>query len=181
MKTLFSKMILFALVATLVMAALPFVSASAAGEDDPPVPSQGQLSNERLERVWARQLRIYNRIGRVFEHADTLTDKVQQLIDRAKANGKDVTALQAALDAFEAAIKDAHPIYESTKGIVNSHQGFDSHGTVTDPVKAQETVKAMHGKLKEIKGAMNGTGRGLRETIRTFRDANRRLQPTPTP
>lgn len=176
MKTLFKKTVLFALVAALTVASLPFVSASAAGMYDPPVPPQRQLSNERLERIWARQLRMYERFGRT----DELAAKVQKLIDRAKANGKDVSDLQSALDAFEAALKTAQPIYESTKGMINSHQGFDSNGKVTDPVKAQETILAMRGKFKEIKEAMGGTGKALREAIREFREANPRPQPTST-
>jgi phosphoserine phosphatase len=186
MKTLFRKTIVFpellcllALIAALGMAALPFVSASAAGKYDPPVPPQGQTSSERLERIWARQLRIYERIGNAFEREDAFMEKAQRLIERAKENGKDVSAVQAALDAFEAAVKDAHPIYESAKGIVNSHQGFDSTGKVADPAKAQDTVKAMREKLQNIKAAMNGSGRALREAIRAFREVNPRPQPTP--
>ncbi|HSA99259.1 MAG TPA: hypothetical protein VLE49_01325 [Anaerolineales bacterium] len=177
MKMLFRKTILFALVAALGLASLPFASASAAGQYDPPVPPQRQLTNERLERIWARQLRMYERFGRT----DELVAKAQQLIDRAKAKGKDVSAVQTALDAFAAALKKAQPIYESIKGIVNSHQGFDSSGKVTDPVKAQETITAMRGKFKEIKAAMNGTGKALREAIREFRAANPRPQRSPTP
>jgi hypothetical protein len=64
MKNLFKKTILFALVAALGLASLPLVSVSAAGPTSTPVPPQGQLSNERLERVWARQLRRYERMGR---------------------------------------------------------------------------------------------------------------------
>ena len=81
---------------------------------------------------------------------DEFVAKVQKLIDRAKANGKDVSAVQAALDTFKIAVKKAQPIYESVKGLINSHQGFDTNGKVTDPEKAEETVKAMHEKLKEI-------------------------------
>ncbi len=182
MKTLFKKTILIALVAALGMASLPFVSVSAAGAYDPPVPPEKQLSNERLEQIWARQLERYERIGKGFERDDAFIERVQKLIDRAKENGKDVSDVQAALDAFEAALKDAHPIYESAKGIVNSHQGFDENGKVTDPAKAQETVNAMRAKFQEIKEAMNGTGKALREAIRAFREANPRPpRPTPTP
>lgn len=182
MKTLFKKTILIALVAALGMASLPFVSVSAAGEYDPPVPPEKQLSNERLEQIWARQLERYERIGKGFERDDAFIERVQKLIDRARENGKDVSDVQAALDAFEAALKDAHPIYESAKGIVNSHQGFDENGKVTDPAKAQETVSAMRAKFQEIKEAMNGTGKALREAIRAFREANPRPpRPTPTP
>ena len=176
MKTLFTKTVLLALVMALGWAAMPLFSASAAGEYDPPLP-QGQITNERLERIWARQLRIYARMGR----GDEFMERVQKLIDRAKANGKDVSAVQAALDAFKEAAKDAQPIYESLKGIVNSHQGFDNNGKVTDPGKAKETVKAMHNKFKEIREAMNGTGKALREAIKAFREANPHPQSAPAP
>jgi len=181
MKTLFRKTILFALVAALGVASLPFARVSAAGEYDPNLPPRGEISNQRLEQVWARQLRLYERIGNGFERADRFTDKVQQLIDRAQENGKDVAAVQAALDAFEAALKDAHPIYESVEGIINSHQGFDADGKVTDTEKAKETVRAMGEKLKDIRAAMNGTGRALLEALRAFREVNPRPQQTPTP
>ncbi|MDL1944804.1 hypothetical protein FBQ99_20960 [Chloroflexi bacterium CFX2] len=183
MKTLFKKTLLIALVAALAVASLPLVGVSAAGNTltnaYDPLPPQGQVSNERLERVWARQLRLYEWIGNGFERSDAFVERVQKLIDRAKENGKDISALQAALDAFEAALKDAHPIYESGKGIVNSHQGFDENGKVTDPEKAKETVRAMGEKLKEIKDAMHGAGRALHEALKAFREANPRPEPAP--
>src|SRR5258706_3809683 len=128
-KMFFKKSVLLALVAvlaTLGAASLPLVSAAAQGANDPTPPPavQGQISNERLERVWARQLRIYERMGRT----DEFVERVQKLINHANANGKDVSAVQIALDAFKAAAKEAQPTYESVKGIINSHQGFDSNG-----------------------------------------------------
>jgi hypothetical protein len=176
MKILFRKTILFTLMTVMGLAAIPFVSVSAAAANNPTPPPQGRISNERLERVWARQLRIYARMGRT----DEFVAKVQKLIDRAKANGKDVSAMQAALDAFKIAVKDAQPIYESVKGLINSHPGFDTDGKVTNPEKAKETVKAMHEKFKEIRDAMNGTGKALHEAIKAFRESNPRPQPTPT-
>jgi len=180
MKLLFKKTLLVALVTALAVASLPLASVSAAGEGDPPAP-QGQVTGERLERIWARQQRIYERIGKGFDRSDGFVDRVQKLIDRAKENGKDVAAVQSTLDAFEAALKDAHPIYESTKGIINSHQGFDDNGKVTDFEKAKETVRAMGEKLKEIKDAMNGTGRALHEALKAFREANPRPERPTTP
>jgi len=165
---LFKKTILFALFAAVAVASLPFLRVSAAGENDP-VP-QDQITKERLERIWARQLRRYERYG----YTDELITRTQRLIDRAKANGKDVSAVQAALDAFAAAVKDANPIYESMKGIINSHQGFDQNGKVMDPEKALETVRTMHDKFQEIKRVLNGTGKALHEAIKAFREANPR-------
>ncbi len=52
---------------------------------------------------------------------------------------------------------------------------------MTDSEKARATVKEMHGKFKEIRDTLNGTGKALREAIKVFREANPRLQPTVTP
>src|SRR5688572_33295269 len=67
---LFRKTLLLSLVVALGVASLPFVSVSAVG--------QGQISNERLEKVWARQLRMYALMGRT----DNFVEKAQQLIER---------------------------------------------------------------------------------------------------
>ena len=180
MKNIFKKTMLFALVAALAVASLPFVGVSAAGADDPN-PPQGPVTNEKLEQAWARQRQVYERLGKGFDQADEFIANARQLIERAKDNGKDVSAVQSALTAFEAAVKAAHPIYESGKGIINSHQGFDADGKVTDLEKAKETVRSMGDKLKEIKAAMNGTGKALREAVKAFREANPRPTKTPAP
>lgn len=177
MKVLFKKTILLALVAAMGMASLPFVSVSAAGLNDPTPPPQGELTNERLEKIWAHQLRLYEKMGKTEE----FIGKVQQLIDRAAQNGKDVSAVQAALDAFKGAVDDAKPVYESAQAIIDSHAGFDANGKVTDSAQAQETVRALGEKLKEIKDAIGGTGKALRDAIHAFREANPRPEKTPTP
>jgi hypothetical protein len=181
MKLLFRKTILFALVVALGVASLPLVSAGAAGEYDPPVPGEKQLSDERLEKIWARQLERYERMGSRLEREAEFLARVQDLIDRAEANGRDASAVQAALAAFEAALQKAKPIYASANGIVSSHQGFDANGKVADPARAQETVQAMHLKFQEIKDAMGGTGKALHQAIKAFRAANPRPRPTSTP
>ncbi|HET7144480.1 MAG TPA: hypothetical protein VFI68_10710, partial [Anaerolineales bacterium] len=168
-KNLFKKTMMVAFAAALVFAALPMTSAFAQGENPP----KGELSNERLERAWARQLKMYEKIGKGFEDTDAQIAKIQARIDKAAENGKDVTALQAALDAFESALKSARPTYNSMNGIVTSHQGFDANGKVTDVEKARATVEEMRTKMQELKSAMNGTGKALREALRAFREANK--------
>ncbi len=180
-KTFFTKTVLFIL--TLALGAfgalsLPLITAAAAGPNDPtPPPAQTQTPDQRLEQIWARQQKHYARLGKV----DQLIDRVQTLLDRATAKGKDASAVQAALTAFEAAWKNAKPTYESMNGIVNSHQGFDANGMVTDTAKAKETVKDMHDKFLEIKTTLNGTGKALRDAIQAFRQANPRPWTTATP
>ncbi len=175
LSSLFKKTILIALVAALSLAALPVAGVSASGLHDPTnPPADGtQLSNERLERVWARLQRVYERQGQMLDRADRMAERFQNLIDRMNENGKDTAALQAALDAFEEALKNAHPVYESAKGIINSHQGFDADGKVTDHEKAMETVKELRDKIQEVRGIIGEPGKALREAIKAFRDAHR--------
>ena len=176
MKLFFKKTILFALITALGLASLPLVNVFAAGQEDPTTPPT-LITDDRLELMWARELRVYNRMG----HIDNLIEKAQKLIDRAKENSKDVSAVQAALDAFQTQWKAAKPTYESIKGIVSSHQGFDENGKVTDTEKAKSTVMEMRDKLKEIRTTLNGTGKALHQAIKAFREANPRPQPTATP
>jgi len=167
MKLYLRKMILIVMVAALGLASLPIIIVSAMGVENTTL-SQGTVSNEGLKRIWARQLRMYEHFGRT----DNVIQRIQGMIDRAGANGKDVASVQSALDAFTTAVKDAKPIYESMNGIVNSHQGFDANGKVTDVEKAKETVRAMGGKLREIRTTMDEIGRALREAIKDFRETN---------
>ncbi len=169
MKNIFKKTMMAALAAALVFAAFPLTSAFAQGENPP----KGEVSNEKLEQAWAKQLQAYEKIGKGFDDTDAQIAKFQARIDKAAANGKDITALQAALDAFESALKSAVPTYNGINGIVTSHQGFDANGKVTDAEKAKATVAEMRAKMKELKSAMNGTGKALREALKAFREANK--------
>jgi len=179
---LFKKIVLVALVAIVALAALPVVNVSAAGLNDPfdPPADTNRLTDARLERIWARMQRVYERQGHLLERADRMVERFQNLIDHLDENGKDVTALQAALNTFEDALKEVHPIYESVKGIINSHQGFDAGGKVTDHGKAVETVKELGKKLREVRRIVGEPGKALREAFKAFRDANRSVD-SPTP
>ena len=176
-KMFFKNTVLLALIAALGLASLPFVSVAAQGAKDPTPPPTAQASTDRLEKVWAHQLKVYERMGKV----ETVIDRVQNLIDRATAKGKDASAVQTALNAFKDAVKNAQPIYESMKGVINSHQGFDANGAVTDLAKALETVKDMHAKILAVKTAMNGTGQALHQAVLAFRAANPRPVKTAAP
>lgn len=177
MKRIFNTSLLLGLALALAVASLQISQVFAAGSNEPTPPPRGELTTERLEKIWAKQLRVYEKMGK----AEDIIAKSSELVDRASQNGKDVSAVQSALDAFAEAVKDAKPIYASAKGIVNSHQGFDSNGKVTDFEKAKDTVRQMGEKLKEIREAMYGTGQALHEAILAFREANPRPERPSTP
>ena len=82
------------------------------------------------------------RIGKILDGADTLISEIQSKLDDAKAQGKDVSAVQTALDAFSAAVKNVQPTYSDMQTIVQSHSGFDASGNVTDQTQALQTVQS---------------------------------------
>ena len=176
------RTLLVGMAAILGLATLPIVNAYALGETDTAMPrASTQISSERLERIWAREQRVYEHLGIFFDHADQRVSNAQDLIDKARGNGKDVSAVQAALDAFSAAVTQARPAYESGKGILASHPGFDAAGQVTNQEQALATIKDLGGKLKEVRQTLADPMKALRQAIRDFRAANRpTTTPTPT-
>jgi hypothetical protein len=170
--TWLKKTTLAGLLAVLILTALPLSAAYAAGDPLPPV-ADGELTGERLERVWARRQRAYARLGRILERADGMIDRAQGLLDKAESEGKDVSALQAALEAFAEAVEDAQVVYDEAIAIVDSHAGFDDEGKVTDEGLAAETVRQLAEKLEQVRDLIGRPGRVLHEALKAFREAAR--------
>ena len=172
--SIISKFILVVMILGIGLVALPVGEALASGaadETEPPVPPIDRPL--RLERIWARELAMYQRQGKLLDSADEMIERVQSLIDRATEKGLDASAVQEALDAFEDAVQDARPIHQSAHGIVTSHKGFDENGKVTDLEQARETVRELGEHLRDFHAAMDGTGRDLQAAIKEFFRANR--------
>ena len=174
----FQKVCLIGIVATVALVVQPAGTAFALSPSDtatPPPP------HPRVELAWQQEQRVYNRLGNFFDHVDERIARGQELIDKAKANGKDVTAVQAALNTFSDAVKQARPIYNSGNAIISSHAGFDASGNVTDPQQALQTVKNLRDNLKQIHDLIEAPGQALRQAIQAFRQANPpQSSPTPT-
>lgn len=181
--SLFKKTILLALAAALALAALPVTSASAAGLGETPEPpaDQAQVSNERIEQVWARLQQAYERQGQRLERAAEMTARIQSLIDKMNENGKDTAALQSALDAFEQGLAEAQPVYASAGSIISTHAGFDAEGKVTDREQAIATLKELGGKMKELRQLVGEPGKALREAFKAYRQAHRPADGADTP
>ena len=162
---------------------VPFpAQASVEGSSEIAIASTPAPPNDRLQNAWQREQTIYARLGRFFDGADGRLAKAQGLIDKARGKGKDVSALQAALDAFSAAVKYARPIYAGGKGIVAAHKGFDSSGNVVDAGQALQTVLDLRTKLKDVRDMLVAPGKALRDAVQAFRQANHpSVTPSPTP
>ncbi len=186
MNIVLRKIVMGVLIAGLGLAGLSIGSVYAAGSSEPPTPATStpvapspDLVNARLERAFTRQTRIVERLGKLYDNSDQGFTRIQNLLDKAKERGLDVSQVQAALDAVKNALPKGRPFYEQAKSIVNSHKGFDASGKVTDPEAAKATVKSLHDALGQFRTAMGGTVKALREAIQAFRKANPRPSPTP--
>ena len=163
---------LIAIVTALGFGSLPIANVFALGVLDPITPTpQAPLPTNRLERIWAREQKIYTRLGKFLNNYDSLKTKAQGLINKAKANGKDTSTLQAALDAFTDAVNQTEPIYQSAGGITSSHQGFDENGKVIDHDQALAMVKDLRSKFKGIHQLLVDPRKALRAAFKAYREA----------
>ncbi len=170
---LFKKSMLVAMTLALIAAALPLTGALAAPAQDPTPPtSEGEKSTTRLEKLWTRELRGVERYGNMIDRSAAMIEKIQTMIDKAADNGKDVDALQAALDAYEEAVSAVGPMYEEAKSIADKHAGFDADGKVTDREQAVQTIKALRDQLKDLREQIGQPNKALRAAIQAFREAN---------
>ena len=176
MIALFKKIALAALVLAIGLALFPGLGVSAAGMKESTL---APANNSRLEKIWAREQKIYQREGSRLALATTFIDKVQALIDKANAKGWDTSGVQAALNALAAVIPAVQAAHDPGAAILASHAGFDASGMVTDRATAITTAKSLATVLQNTHTAMNGTGRALHEAIQAFREAHPR--PTATP
>ena len=180
----FKKILLVTMVAALGLISVPLVNVYALGSSDtgtPTAPSQTITQTDRLQNVFAREQTIFGKVGKLFDNVDAHISKIQDLINKAKANGRDVSDVQAALDAFSAAVKQAQSTYQDAQSLISSHPGFDASGNVVDATTALQTVKDLGGKLKNIHQTVMPTAKALREAIKSFREANSpNVTPAPT-
>jgi len=167
----FGKTLLICAVTLLGLAAAP-VSRGLALTAADPTPPPATVANQGLELAWARQQAEHARLTIIFDFADQRIARVQQLLDRAKANGKDVKDLQSALDSLQNAVKEARPVFESTNGIIASHRGFDANGNVTDVTTAIATVKDLGEKYREIRTIVQPAMEAFRQALQDFRQTN---------
>jgi len=169
MSNLLKKFVLVVVIAALGFAALPAVPAYALGEREGERP---ELTDERLAEIWAKEVALFEKQGQFLDNADNIIAKVEDLIARLQEQGIDTSTVEAALAAFEDAVRAAKPVHAQANGIVNSHKGFDDNGQVVDREEAIESIRALGANLKEFRATMGNTLQGIRQAISALREAN---------
>ena len=148
--------------------------AARAEQTNPPVVT-AQAARPIVEKGLARalkvELRIQDRQSKRLDGASKVVTKTQEIIDKATAAGKDVSALNTALDAYKDAVSKAKGIHEAAGDILNAHAGF-ADGKVTDKVAAKTTVTTAGAKQKEFAETFKQAHTSLKDALKEWKLAN---------
>jgi len=106
------------------------------------------------------------------QKANQAAATAQQLIDAAKAVGKDVSSLQTALDQYNSDIANAQSQHDQAANIIDAHNGFDGSGTGTDLNAAYHTVVDARTALREAHADIVLAVMTLRQAVEQWRAAN---------
>ena len=196
MKTFFSQKlaVLAAVVVTVALAVtgLALVPASVFAQSSgpgtptvtptaPAAKSGDAKKGPNLAQAYKREQRAAKVQARNLDKATKAEDRAQTLIDKAKENGKDVSALESALAAFKSAVAEAKGSNSQATQILATHAGFDGAGKVTDPTAALKTIEDAGKALKDGRAGVKEAGSALRDAAKAWREANPRPTKTPKP
>ncbi|HVN55562.1 MAG TPA: hypothetical protein VMT46_14610 [Anaerolineaceae bacterium] len=176
-----------ALLLLIAFSAMAFVPAPVNAQSPTPEPNAPSAAdraanrNQRLENALMRENNWLNVQAYNLMRMGQLATKGQELIDKAKAKGWDVSEIRAALDTFNSRRPKAQASHDAAAGILSAHNGFDANGKVTDADAAQKTILDARKNLQDAHLTMLQAVTDLRIAIREFRDAHRgELKPVPT-
>ncbi|HLF01336.1 MAG TPA: hypothetical protein VI547_05135 [Anaerolineales bacterium] len=112
--------------------------------------------------------------------AKDMAAKTESWIKELKTQGKDVSALESALAAYQAALATAQSQHDEAANIMDTQAGFDGNCKVTDREQAADTLRDAGDALRTAHRTLADAGRTLRRAIHEWRKANRPDKPTAT-
>ncbi|HRC76153.1 MAG TPA: hypothetical protein PLO33_10780 [Kouleothrix sp.] len=162
----------FAIALLVALAAISATVGSALAAAPATTPSAGQSA--LAQRYHTEQDRLKVQDLRLQRAAD-FAAKVDALVAKAKAKGKDTAALEAALASYRAAIVSARAEWQAASDALAAHAGFDAAGKVTDAAQALATVQSAHEHMAQAHTLAHGAFVAMRKALADFRKANRSL------
>ncbi len=162
--------------------AAPTAAALAQAATPPPKAGQ-QVRDQILERAYRREQAWLALQQQNLDRMNQIVTKVQNYIAAQQAKGKDVSALQAALAAFQQQIAVAQSSHTTAATALGNHAGFDANGNVTDPALARQTILDGRQALRDAHRVIRQAVTDLRRASRAWRTANglTAQQPAATP
>jgi uncharacterized lipoprotein YmbA len=156
-------------VITLLIAAatLTVVPARAAYAD---APTQDGV---RLENLLKREQIVLSNQQARLATTDQVIALAQDWITALKNEGKDTSALEAALGAYQSGVASARASFDAAKSILDAHAGFDAGGKVTNRAEALKTVVEAGRAERQFHLTITQATIDFRAAVRAYRQANR--------
>lgn len=164
------------LVALMAIAATVGSAFAAPGPGNQPPANPAGLTRayrEQQARLKLQDLRL--------KHAAEFAGKVEAMVAKLKAQGKDTAALERALAEYRAAIERARSEWQAAAATLAKHAGFGDDGKVTNADQARATLKDAHGHMEQTHKIAHEAFVALRKAMAEFRKANRGTPELPQP
>ncbi|HEU5101215.1 MAG TPA: hypothetical protein VFU22_19460 [Roseiflexaceae bacterium] len=159
-----------AVLVALVAVGMSFGSASAAPAN-PAAKQDAALSrkyNEQKQRLKLQDVRL----NRALEYAT----KIDSLIAKLKAKGKDTASLEQAVAAFRDGIARARAEWQAASDTLTAHAGFDAAGKVVNADQARATLKSAHEHMENTHTIARDAYKSLHAAVAAYRKANRQVK-----
>ncbi len=144
--------------------AAPVQSQAFAITRTPLAPGLGDAAKAALSNYLKREQNFLTLQETHLQRTGQIASTAQQLIDAAKAEGKDTTSLETALAQFNTDIANAQSEHDQAASILGAHNGFDANGSVTDLSAARQTVV-------DARTALRSAHASIVQAVTTFRQA----------
>jgi len=125
-----------------------------------------------LERLYQRTQKRLEIAGNNLDKAEVFADKLETRFLKMAEAGKDVSGLQIVLTQFRQGIVDAHLKWDQASQFINTHNGFNADGKVTDAVIAKQTLLSTHEAMQQGREIMRNAMQSIRDSIREYRGSN---------
>jgi len=102
-----------------------------------------------MERTYAFQNKMLDYLDKRLSRTDEMQSRAQNKITSLKQQGKNVAALEVALDEFYKRISEPNQAKVKAKSILDFHSGFDGNRKVIDVVLARETIYYSEAAIKD--------------------------------
>ena len=110
------------------------------------------------------------------KNAGQYAGKIDELIAKLKAKGKDTAALEQAVAAFRSGIAQARAEWQAASATLSTHAGFDAAGKVTNADQARATLKDAHGHMEQAHTIAHAAYEKLHAAIVAYRKAHREVK-----
>lgn len=100
--------------------------------------------------------------------ANLSINQTHEWISRLQSEGKDVSALQAAVSVFETQVRAAEAAHNNAQRIADAKIGFDANGKVVDEAQAKQTLQDIRDGMRECRDTVNPAAREFHEAIKAY-------------